>query len=107
MLQEQLDTQKICHKEQKEQYERMSKGYQEQLEKFEEVILNNELEISRLAEELNMHKSTRMNQTSQFQQMQKDILRFEAENIDVLQQNKKLSTKLVQMEKIIYGQSRQ
>ena len=78
VLQEQLDTVNKCYKEHSEKYDRMSLGYQEQISKFEEVEQNNELEITKQKEEIGMYRTTRVNQTNSFQQMQKDVLRYEA-----------------------------
>lgn len=84
----------------------MSKGYQDQVSKFEEVILHNEVILNRQAQDLHVTKADRLRTLDESSHFIKELTRLTEENKELKSSNKDLRGKNGHMHKILYGSTR-
>lgn len=88
-----------------QKHERMVREYQEQINKFENIIVNNDHEAKNLSEETQMYKVAKIEQARTIERLEKTVTSLDATNCDLRTQNKQMQNKIIRMEKIIYGQT--
>lgn len=86
-------------------HEQVVKDYQEQINKYENIIVNNDHEAKNLSEETQMYKQAKIEQGRTIERLERTITGMDATNCDLRAQNKHMQNKIIRMEKIIYGQT--